>query len=113
VNRRSFLCGSLLSTRRASGRRRSVEGQNLTIEHLSSAGQYERLPALAKDLVGLKVDVIVVPTGQNALAAHQATRTIPIVVASLGDPTRSGLVASFAHPGGNVTGLSVAGPELR
>jgi putative tryptophan/tyrosine transport system substrate-binding protein len=90
-----------------------VEGQNITIEHRSSAGQYGRLPALAGDLVRLKVDVIVVPTGQNALAAQQATRTIPIVAASLGgDPARSGVIASFARPGGNITGLSFAGPEL-
>jgi putative tryptophan/tyrosine transport system substrate-binding protein len=90
-----------------------VEGQNITFEHRSTAGQYGRLPALASDLVRLKVDVIVVPTGQNALAAQQATRTIPIVAASLGgDPAKTGIVASFARPGGNVTGLSFAGPEL-
>jgi putative ABC transport system substrate-binding protein len=90
-----------------------VEGQNLTIEHQSSEGQYERVPALAGALVRLKVDVIVVPTGQNALAARRASRTIPIVAASLGgDPTKTGLVTSFAHPGGNITGLSFAGPEL-
>ncbi len=90
-----------------------VEGQNLTIEHRSSEGQYERVHALAEALVRLKVDVIVVPAGPSAVAARRVTRTIPIVAASLGgDPTRSGLVASFARPGGNVTGLSFAGPEL-
>jgi putative ABC transport system substrate-binding protein len=90
-----------------------VEGQNITIEHRSSGGQYGRLPVLAGDLVRLKVDVIVVPTGQNALAAQQATRTIPIVAASLGgEPARSGIIASFARPGENITGLSFAGPEL-
>ena len=90
-----------------------VEGQNLAIEHRSTEGQYERLPSLADALVRLKVDVIVVPTGQSALAARQATRTIPIVAASLGgDPTSYGLVTSFAHPGGNITGLSFVGPEL-
>jgi putative ABC transport system substrate-binding protein len=90
-----------------------IEGHNIMIEHRSSGGHYGRLPALAGDLVRLKVDVIVVPTGQNALAAQQATRTIPIVAASLGgEPARSGVIASFARPGGNITGLSFAGPEL-
>jgi putative ABC transport system substrate-binding protein len=88
-----------------------VEGQNITIEQRSSEGQYERLPALAADLVRLKVDVIVTPTTQNALAAAQVTRTIPIVVAS-GDPLSTGLVLSYARPGGNVTGLSFLGPEI-
>ena len=89
-----------------------VEDQNITIERRSSEGQYERLPALAADLVRLKVDVIVVPASENALAAQRATRTIPIVAARLGDPARTGLVASFARPDGNITGLSFAGPEL-
>ena len=90
-----------------------VEGQNITIEHRSSEGKYERLQALAADLVRVKVDLIVVPTGQNAVAAQRTTRTIPIVAASLGgDPVRTGLIASFARPGGNITGLSFAGPEL-
>jgi putative tryptophan/tyrosine transport system substrate-binding protein len=89
-----------------------VEDQNITIERRSSEGQYERLPVLAADLVRLKVDVIVVPASENALAAQRATRTIPIVSASLGDPARTGLVASFARPDGNITGLSFAGPEL-
>ena len=89
-----------------------VEGQNLTIEERSSEGRYERLPALAEELVRLKVDVIVVPAGQNARAAQQATRTIPIVAASLGDPVGTGFATSFARPGGNLTGLSFAGPEL-
>ena len=90
-----------------------VEGQNITIEFRSSDGKYERLPDLAADLVRLKVDVIVAPAAQNPLAAKQATRTIPIVMASSGDPVQSGLVASLARPGGNITGLtSFVGPEL-
>ena len=89
-----------------------VEGQNLVIEHRSGEGHYERLPALAAELVRLNVDVIVAATVQNAQAAVQATRTIPIVVPSMGDPVASGLVASVARPGGNVTGLSLLGPEL-
>ena len=89
-----------------------VEGQNITIEHRSSEGKFERLPDLAAELVRLKVDVIVTPALQNALAAKQATRTIPIVMASSGDPVGAGLVASLARPGGNVTGLSVLGFEI-
>lgn len=90
-----------------------VEGQNFTIEHRSSEGKYERLPGLAAELVGAKVDVIVVPASQNALAARQVTRTIPIVVAGSVDPVKDGLVASLARPGGNVTGLTgFVGPEI-
>ena len=89
-----------------------VEGQNITIEHRSSEGKFDRLPDLAAELVRLKVDVIVTPALQNALAAKQATRTIPIVMASSGDPVGAGLVASLARPGGNVTGLSVLGFEI-
>ena len=90
-----------------------VEGQNLMIEHRSSEGKYERLPALAAELVGAKVDLIVVPASQNALAARQVTRTIPIVMAAGTDPVKEGLVASLGRPGGNVTGLTVfVGPEI-
>ena len=90
-----------------------MEGRNITIEWRVSGGKYERLPDLAADLVRQKVDVIVVPADQNALAARRVTRTIPIVVASSADPVGSGLVASLARPGGNITGLSaVAGPEI-
>ncbi len=87
-----------------------VEGQNITIEHRSSKGRYEPLPALAADLVRLKVDVIVAaPSAQRA--AKEATRTIPMVMAG-GDPVGSGFVASLAQPGGNITGVSsVAAPE--
>jgi putative ABC transport system substrate-binding protein len=89
-----------------------VEGQNTTIEHLSSEGKYERLPDLAAELVRRKVDVIVVPTTQNVVAAQQASRTIPIIMAGSGDPVRAGIVASLARPGGNVTGLTLLGPEI-
>jgi putative ABC transport system substrate-binding protein len=87
-----------------------VEGQNITIELRSSEGKYERLPDLAAELVRLKVDVIVVPADQNALAAEHATRAIPIVM--IGNPVGSGLVANLARPGGNITGLSVLAPEI-
>jgi putative ABC transport system substrate-binding protein len=90
-----------------------VEGQNITIEWRVSEGKYERLPAFATELVRSKVDVIVVPANQNALAAQQATRTIPIVMIGITDPVGGGLVANLSRPGGNITGLSASvGPEL-
>jgi len=89
-----------------------VEGRNLVIEYRDAEGKLERLPALAAELVALKVDVIVAASIQPALAAKQATRTLPIVFASAGDPVSSGLVTSLARPGGNVTGLSLLAPEL-
>jgi ABC-type uncharacterized transport system substrate-binding protein len=89
-----------------------VEGRNLVIEYRSAEGKLERLPALAAELVALKVDVIVVGGTLVALAAKQATRTLPIVFAAVADPVSSGLVTSLAQPGGNVTGLSLLAPEL-
>jgi len=89
-----------------------VEGRNVVIEYRSAEGKLERLPALAAELVALKVDVIVAPNTVAALAAKQATRTLPIVFAVAADPVTSGLVTSLARPGGNVTGLSVLAPEL-
>ncbi|HEV2054550.1 MAG TPA: ABC transporter substrate-binding protein [Methylomirabilota bacterium] len=90
-----------------------VEGRNIAIEWRVSEGKYERLPGLAAELARLKVDVIVVPANQNALAARQATQTIPIVMIGVTDPVGSGLVANLARPGGNITGLSGSvGPEL-
>ena len=89
-----------------------VEGRNVVIEYRYAEGKLERFPALAAELVALKVDVIVAPPTPAALAAKQATRTIPIVFAGAGDPVTSGLVTSLARPGGNVTGLSGLSPEL-
>src|SRR5229473_3041435 len=89
-----------------------VEGRNLVIEYRDAEGKVERLPALAAELVALKVDVIVAGGTPQALAAKQATRTIPIVLTGAGDPVTSGLVTSLARPGGNVTGLSVLRPDL-
>ena len=84
-----------------------VEGRNLVIEYRGAEGKPERFPALAAELVALKVDVIVTAGGTlAALAAKQATRTLPIVFAAAADPVESGLVTSLARPGGNVTGLS-------
>jgi putative ABC transport system substrate-binding protein len=89
-----------------------VEGRNIVVEYRYADGKYERLPALAAELVRLKVDVIV-SHGTNApLAAKKATSAIPIVMTSAGDPVGSGLVSSLARPGGNVTGLSLMIPEL-
>src|SRR5229473_8519283 len=81
-----------------------VEGRNVVIEYRDAEGKLERLPALAAELVALKVDVIVVTSTPTALAARQATRSIPIVFAWAVDPVASGLVTSLARPGGNVTG---------
>ena len=89
-----------------------VEARNLVIEYRDAKGKFERLPALAAELVALKVDVIVAGGTPHALAAQQATRTIPIVVTGAGDPVTSGLVTSLARPGGNVTGLSNLRPDL-
>jgi len=83
-----------------------VEGRNVVIEYRFSEGQHDRLPELAAELVGLKVDVIAAGPTPPALAARNATRTIPIVMTAVGDPVRLGLVASLARPGGNVTGVS-------
>jgi ABC-type uncharacterized transport system substrate-binding protein len=82
-----------------------VEGQNLTIEFRFAEGHYDRLPALAADLVGRNVDLIAT-VGEASFAAKTATSTIPIVFMGAGDPVGMGLVASLARPGGNLTGFS-------
>jgi ABC-type uncharacterized transport system substrate-binding protein len=88
-----------------------IEGRNLVIEFRSAEGKSERLPELLTDLVRLKVDVIVTGGTAAALAAKQVTSTIPVVIGAMGDPVASGVVASLAHPGGNITGLSLAMSE--
>jgi putative ABC transport system substrate-binding protein len=89
-----------------------VEGRNLVIEYRDAEGRLERLPALAADLVALRVDVIVAPTIVATLAAKQASGTLPIVFVFVADPVGSGLVASLARPSGNVTGVSNLSSEL-
>ena len=89
-----------------------IEGKNITIEYRFAEQKLERLPALAADLVRLKVDLIVTSGGPTPSAAKGATSTIPIVMATSVDPVGNGLVASLARPGGNVTGLSSLAPEL-
>src|SRR5262249_5765816 len=83
-----------------------VVGRDVVIEYRDAEGKLERFPALAAELVALKVDVIVTGNTPAALAAKQATRTIPIVFAGTADPVTSGLGSGVAGPGGNVTGLS-------
>jgi putative ABC transport system substrate-binding protein len=89
-----------------------VEGKNIAIEYRWAEGRDDRLPELAAELVRMKPDVIVTTGTLGTLAAKQATSTIPIVFASIGDPVSAGLVASFARPEGNATGFTFTGPEL-
>src|SRR5262249_24623035 len=89
-----------------------IEGKNVRIEYRWAEGNYERLPALAADLVHRKVDIIITPGTPAAFATKQATTTIPIVMATVGDPIDSGIVASYSRPGGNITGSSFFFPEI-
>jgi putative tryptophan/tyrosine transport system substrate-binding protein len=89
-----------------------VEGKNFVIEYRSADGRDERMPDLATELVRLKVDLILTRGTPVVLAAKNATGTIPVVMAAIGDPVGQGVVASLARPGGNVTGLSAVTTEL-
>jgi putative ABC transport system substrate-binding protein len=89
-----------------------VEGRNVVIEYRDAEGKFERFPALAAELVALKVDVILAGGTPHALAAKQATRSLPIVFGSVPDPVEAGLVTSLARPGGNLTGLAALAQEL-
>ena len=89
-----------------------IEGQNFVFEQRAADGRIERLPELARQLVHLKVDIMVALATPAGRAAQQATATMPIVVTAMGDPVRDGLVASLARPGGNITGTTFLGPEL-
>src|SRR5262247_2860567 len=88
------------------------EGQNLTVEYRFASGQVERLHELATELARLKVDVIVTTNTPSAMAAKQATSTIPIVFAVVADAVGAGLISNFARPGGNITGLTSISAEL-
>jgi putative ABC transport system substrate-binding protein len=90
-----------------------VEGRNIAIEARFAEGKTDQLARLAADLVRLKMDLIVTSTTPAALAAKHATKTIPIVIGFAADPVGSGIVASLAHPGGNITGWTHSGRELR
>ena len=90
----------------------SIEGQNIRFEFRSDEGQASQLPELAAELVRLKADVIVTWFTPAAFAAKQATRDIPIVMGSAGNPMETGLIKSLAHPGGNITGIAGVGAEL-
>jgi len=90
-----------------------IEGTNITVEYRWAEGRYERLPELAAQLVRSNVDLIVTHGTPGSLAAKRATTTIPIVMANIGDPVATGVVASIARPGGNITGQTFFNPELR
>jgi putative ABC transport system substrate-binding protein len=106
------ITGLLEAFRQEMGKLGWTEGKNIVVEYRFAEQKFERLPELATDLVGLKLDLIVVAGTPSALAAKKATSTIPIVVTNTGNPVAAGLVASLARPGGNITGLVSLGPEL-
>ena len=90
-----------------------VEGQNIAIEYRFSEDRNDRLPALAAELVAMKVQLIVASGTPASFAARDATSTIPIVMGGIAaDPVATGLIASLARPGGNITGMSMMGPQL-
>jgi putative ABC transport system substrate-binding protein len=89
-----------------------MEGETIAVEYRWAEGRHDWLPDLAAELAQLKVDSLVTAGTQTSRAAKQATSTIPIVMAHVGDPVGSGLVASLARPGGNITGVSVFGHEM-
>ena len=107
---RAFLIEGFLQGLREHG---YVEGQSIVIEYRFSGDRNDRLPELAAELVALKVDLIVASGSPASFAAKQATDTIPIVMGSLNaDPVATGLIASVAHPGGNITGITEMAPQL-
>ena len=89
-----------------------VDGKNMRLVVRWGEGRLERMPAIARELVKMKVDIIVASSSPSVLAARDATRTIPIVMPLSSDPVGDGIVASLSRPGGNITGLSLMAPEL-
>jgi putative ABC transport system substrate-binding protein len=89
-----------------------LEGQNILIEYRWAEGNYEQFPTLIAELIALKVDVFVTAGTPATLAVKKAATSIPLVMVAVGDPVGTGLVASFARPGGNNTGLTSLAPEL-
>ena len=89
-----------------------IEGKNIVVEYRYADGKADRLPALAAELVGAELDLIVAATTPGVLAVKKASATVPIVFVDISDPVANGLVASLARPGGNITGLTIFGPEL-
>ena len=112
VATRSFFSTRIESFRQGLRELGYVEGKNVLIEYRYAEGKLDLLPALASELVQLKVDVIVTASPPGVQAAKNATSTIPIVFAAIGDPVGGGFVASLARPGANVTGLSILAPAL-
>jgi putative ABC transport system substrate-binding protein len=106
------LARGLEAFRHALRERGWVEGHNLAIEYRFAEGQFERLPTLAAELVGLPVDVLVTEGSEGVQAAQQASQTIPIVMRSVAEPVQRGFIASLARPGGNITGLAGASGDL-
>jgi putative tryptophan/tyrosine transport system substrate-binding protein len=88
-----------------------VEGQNIVIEYRWAEGKYERFPALSAELLTQRVEVIVTAGTPASLAVKKATTSVPLVMVAVGDPVVTGLVASLARPGGNITGLTSTGEE--
>jgi len=89
-----------------------IEGKNIVVEYRYADGKADRLPALAAELVGAELDLIVAATTPGVLAVKKTSATVPIVFVDISDPVANGLVASLARPGGNITGLTIFGPEL-
>ena len=89
-----------------------IEGKNIAVEYRYADGKTDRLPALAVELVAAKLDLIVAATTPGVLAVKKASATVPVVFVDISDPVANGLVVSLSRPGGNITGLTILGPEL-